>query len=297
MPSQPFNGVVLVNKPGGMTSHDVVSRIRRFFGLRKVGHTGSLDPLATGMLPVCLGQATKFAQFSLSADKQYTVSARLGQTTDTGDADGQVLTEAPVEVSESAIGQLLPQFVGPQAQIPPMYSAIKHQGTPLYKLARAGQVVEREPRQIEVYGLELLALDGPVVTFKAQVSKGTYIRVLVEDVGQALGCGAHVATLHRDWVHPFETAVMTDLAKIGELEKSVLADLVLPIEQMLADLPLVTLSDASQVEALGFGQAIDFALDAYAVGTQLRVQAPDYAFLGIGIVTDEQQLRAKKWLA
>lgn len=208
------DGILIFDKPLGMSSNAALQKVRWLFNASKGGHTGSLDPLASGVLPLCLGEATKFSQYLLDADKTYITEARLGMTTSTGDAEGEVLEIKPCQVTLAEVQALLPRFTGEIEQIPPMYSALKHDGQPLYKLARAGETVERKPRSVTIRQLTLLGLEGDRLRLQVHCSKGTYIRTLVEDIGAALGCGAHVAELRRVQAGPF------DLARAVTLEHS-----------------------------------------------------------------------------
>ena len=191
------DGILLLDKPQGITSNEALQQVKRAYGAAKAGHTGSLDPLATGMLPICLGEATKFSQYMLDADKVYITTAKLGVRTDTGDAEGEVVSERPVAVGQADIEQALEQFRGEITQLPSMFSAIKVDGQPLYKLAREGKEVDRPSREVSIYRLELLDVRGDEVDLEVHCSKGTYIRTLVEDLGEVLGCGAHVTMLRR----------------------------------------------------------------------------------------------------
>ena len=198
-------GVLVVDKPAGISSNDAVQQAKRLFGAQKVGHTGSLDPLATGVLPLCFGEATKFSQFLLDADKKYWARIRLGVTTETGDADGEVISEADASgVTAAQVVEALKTFVGEIEQIPSMYSALKHQGQPLYKLARQGIEVERAPRKVTIYSAEMLNITGSEIELLVHCSKGTYIRSLAEDLGAALGCGGHVSGLRRLAAGPYQ---------------------------------------------------------------------------------------------
>ena len=191
------HGVVLVDKPLGLTSQAVVSRIKRAYGAAKAGHAGTLDPMATGLLPVCLGAATKFSQSGLEADKSYEAEIHLGQTRIGGDLEGEVVSQAPVDFTPDQLDAVLRQFTGPQQQIPPMHSALKVAGRPLYAYARQGIDVERQPRHIVIHELRLLLRTEDTLSVHVRCSKGTYIRTLAEDLGQALGCGAHLKSLRR----------------------------------------------------------------------------------------------------
>jgi tRNA pseudouridine55 synthase len=188
------NGILLLDKPAGLTSNAALQEVKKLYRARKAGHTGSLDPLATGLLPICFGEATKISGFLLDADKHYRVQCRLGERTNTGDSEGEVLERRPVEaVTEAALREAIEGFLGDIEQIPPMYSALKHKGERLYNLARQGLEVEREPRTVTIYALELLGFTGDHAELMVHCSKGTYVRTLVEDIGEILGCGAHVS--------------------------------------------------------------------------------------------------------
>ena len=206
---RPLDGFLIMDKPVGLSSNQVVQKAKRMMDAQKVGHTGSLDPLATGVLPLCFGEATKFSQYLLDSDKRYWTRIRLGQTTNTGDSDGQILEERPINgVTAERIEAVLAEFRGKIEQTPSMYSAIKHHGQPLYKLARMGVEVERKSRTISVYHLELVAFDGDFFELELHCSKGTYVRSIAEDLGQKLGCGAHVVALRRRSAGPFQEADM-----------------------------------------------------------------------------------------
>ncbi len=229
----PFDGVLLVDKPAGLTSHDVVDRIRRHFGFNKVGHCGTLDPAATGLLLIVLERATKLQDRLMSADKIYEGTMLLGVATDSQDADGVVLAEKPVPpLSADDIEHVFGKFRGDIQQIPPMVSAIKHKGQPLYKLARKGKTVEREPRLIHIYDLRLLALELPKVRFRVACTKGTYVRTLCADIGDALGCGAHLSELRRARSGHFDVKDAQPLAKLLTLRREQLQPLVIPILEL-----------------------------------------------------------------
>ena len=207
-----INGILILDKPTGMSSNHALQRVKRMFGARKAGHTGSLDPLATGLLPICLGEATKFSQFLLDADKRYQTTAQLGVRTDSSDADGKVVETKPCEhITVTDVEAQLPQFRGLISQVPSMFSALKHQGQPLYKLARAGKTVAVKPRQVTIHNLELLSFKHSQVQMDISCTKGTYIRSIVEDLGLALDCGAHVAQLRRLQAGPFVAEQMVTL--------------------------------------------------------------------------------------
>jgi len=210
-----LNGVLLLDKPSGVTSNGVLQKVRKMYGAKKAGHTGSLDPSATGMLPVCFGEATKLCGYMLDAEKTYTVTALLGVTTDTEDADGTVLTTTEVpDITEQQMLDAVKSFKGEQMQRPPAYSAIKKQGVRSYKLAREGVEVELEPRPVNVKEIELTEFSGTTFSLELRVSKGTYIRSIVRDIGEHFGCGAHVTDLRRLAVSPFDNNIMFSLEDI-----------------------------------------------------------------------------------
>lgn len=276
-----MNGVFLLDKPVGITSHTALSRAKRLLGAAKAGHTGSLDPLATGMLPLCLGEATKYSRFFLEANKAYAVSLRLGVKTDTGDSDGEVIQMEPVPlITPSTLEALSCQFIGPQLQVPPMYSALKFQGQRLYHLARKGQIVERQPRPVTIHKIDWCPYDPhfpDVLSFSVECSKGTYIRSLVEDMGHSLGCGAHVIALRRLWVSPFQGHSMVSLETLKSLPEEEREALILPISTILSSLmPTLSLS-ANEGVALRQGKAI--AIDALPGIVSLEASGE---FLGIG---------------
>ena len=240
-----MNGILIVNKPAGWTSFDVVAKVRRLTKARRVGHAGTLDPMATGVLVICLGHAVRMVEYLIGHDKAYRATLLLGVETDTYDAGGQVIATRPVEVSETALREALLSFVGNIEQIPPMYSAIKHEGKKLYKLARQGIEVERAPRKVTLHSLNLIAFDPPRLTVDVRCSSGTYIRSLAHDLGAQLGCGAHLAALTRTAVGDFG---LSQAATIEELEAAAAngawAHLLRPIDAAVQDLPAYALSEA-----------------------------------------------------
>ncbi|GLQ29699.1 tRNA pseudouridine(55) synthase TruB [Litoribrevibacter albus] len=214
-----INGVVLLDKPHGLSSNQALQKVRWSYQAKKAGHTGALDPLATGLLPVCLGEATKFSQFLLDADKAYITRAKLGQTTTTEDAEGEVVSERPVPaLTESLVEGVLTEFRGQIDQVPPMYSALKRDGQPLYKLAREGKLIDIEPRKVTILSLELMAIEGDELILNVECTKGTYIRSLVRDIGEALGCGAHVKELRRTKAGPFDISQCVTLEALEQVE-------------------------------------------------------------------------------
>ena len=279
------DGVLLLDKPIGLTSNQALQKVKRLFDARKAGHTGSLDPLASGLLPICLGQATKVSGFLLDASKRYQVTARLGQRTDTGDADGRVIEELTVPLlDDDAVKRVLAQFEGPQKQVPPMYSAIKYQGQRLYKLARKGVEVKREARDIEIYGLELLNQEADVLQLDVACSKGTYIRTLIEDIARALGTVAHVIVLRRLGVGPYAEGRLYRLEELEALAgqgMGRLDDILLPVDSALEHWPSVELG-ADSAYYLMQGQAV-MAPGAPSSG-KVRLYDKGHGFLGIGEV-------------
>jgi len=239
-----IDGILLLNKASGITSNHALQEIKHLFNANKAGHTGILDPLATGVLPICLGQATKFSQFLLDADKGYCVTMQLGVTTTTGDAEGEITKQQISNITEDAILQLLPEFIGKISQIPPMYSALKVNGTPLYKLARAGKEVERSPRLVEIYNLQLVNFDYELqqATLELTCSKGTYVRTLVEDLGNLLGCGAYVVKLCRTQVGKFKLENSYQITDLTTKTLEQLDELLLPLDAGFSELPTAQIS-------------------------------------------------------
>ncbi|BBT18873.1 tRNA pseudouridine(55) synthase TruB [Metapseudomonas otitidis] len=289
------SGILILDKPRGMSSNQALQKVRWLLNAEKAGHTGSLDPLATGVLPLCFGEATKFSQYLLDADKGYETVAQLGVTTTTGDAEGEVLERRDVTVGRDELEAALGRFRGEIQQVPPMYSALKKDGQPLYKLARAGEVVEREARSVTIARLELLAFDSTKATLSVSCSKGTYIRTLVEDLGQVLGCGGHVAELRRTQAGPFN---LSQAISLEELEKAhaeggneALDRFLLPSDSGLEHWPLVQLSEHSAYYWL-HGQPVR-APEAPKFG-MLRVQDHTGRFIGIGEVSDDGRIAPRR---
>ena len=289
------HGILLLDKPQGFTSNLVLQKVKRLFQARKAGHTGSLDPLATGMLPICFGEATKISNFLLNADKRYLAVCKLGQRTDSADADGNILATRPVKgISERQVLDVLQQFMGEQQQVPPMHSAIKQDGVPLYKLAHQGIEVERKARNITVYRLELTRFGKDVLELDISCSKGTYIRTLADDIGEALGCGAHITALRRLQVGVFSGAKMytfEDLNSLQEQGLTALENSLLPIDSGLSDWAEVQLtSDATFY--IRQGQAVfvpQLKTDGY-----VRLYDPQHEFIGIGMMQEDGRLAPKR---
>jgi tRNA pseudouridine55 synthase len=239
----PVHGVLLLDKPVGLSSNDALIKAKRLLNAEKAGHTGTLDPFATGLLPLCFGEATKFAQDLLDADKTYETVVHLGVTTTTGDTEGDVLETRAVDITPLQIQQVLPQFIGDIQQIPPMYSALKRDGKPLYEYARAGVTLEREARAVTIHQLELIDFQSPYLTLRVCCSKGTYIRVLGEDIGASLGCGAHLNALRRVRVGDLTIADAVTLDGFAELEESSRQASLAPVDALLTSFPKVQLSE------------------------------------------------------
>jgi tRNA pseudouridine55 synthase len=293
----PVNGLILLNKPSGLTSNQALQKVKRLLQARKGGHTGSLDPAATGMLPLCFGEATKVSAYLLDADKTYRVVARLGETTDTGDADGTITASAEVPaISSERWAEVLAGFLGESRQIPPMYSALKKDGKRLYELARQGQVVERESRRIHISDIELLESHGRRLAFRVHCSKGTYIRTLVEDVAAVAGTIAHTVSLHRETVAGFATADMVELRALEELAADSgpdgLQPHLLPVDAALGHWQACTL-DAADSAGFCRGQPTTPGPD-WPAGELLRVYADDGRFLGIGEAVGDGRLAPKR---
>lgn len=293
------NGILLLDKPVGVSSNGALQTVKRLYAAAKAGHTGSLDPLATGMLPICFGEATKFSQYLLDADKSYRVRARLGVITDSGDADGEVLSEHPVSADAATISAALMGFVGSIEQVPSMFSAIKHQGQPLYKLARQGIEVERKARQVTIHGIEVLAVDGAEISFEVSCSKGTYVRSLVEDLGQQLGCGGHVTALRRLTAGPYPTERMLTLDQLGAMKESggfaAIDQQLLPLSTAVADWPAAELGDNAATYLLQ-GQAV-MANSRPQAGWVVLIQASTGRFLGVGEILEDGRVAPRRLLA
>ncbi|MDP2228257.1 MAG: tRNA pseudouridine(55) synthase TruB [Moraxellaceae bacterium] len=295
-PRRPVDGVLLLDKPQGITSNQALMRVRHLYQADKAGHTGSLDPLATGLLPVCLGEASKFTQYLLDADKVYVTRIRLGVATATGDAEGEVIREAQVPVlDDAAIEQVLQRFRGEIDQVPSMFSALKKDGRPLYELARQGIEVERPARRVTVHRLTLLASTPDEWTLEAHVSKGTYIRSLAEDMGALLGCGAHVVMLRRLSLGPFVQPAMVTLEQLEQALEAgghaALDALLLPPWAGLADRPRVELSE-NAAYYLRRGQPV--RAPGLPREGELLVFGEDGQFLGLGAVDDEGRVAPRR---
>lgn len=290
-----INGIILLDKAIGLSSNAALQEVKRLFNARKAGHTGSLDPLASGMLPICLGEATKVSAFLLDADKRYQVSCRLGARTTTGDAEGEIVEELPIDGIDAArVAAVLPRFIGQIEQIPPMYSALKHQGQRLYTLARQGIEVERQPRTVTIHELRLLGVENGECKLEVHCSKGTYVRTLVEDIGAVLGCGAHVSALRRNGLGPYlESQMLTleHLVAINDQGLEALESALLPIETALMHWPEVSLSTDAAFY-LNQGQAV-LVPHAPTQGW-VRLYNGGNDFLGMGEIQDDGRVAPRR---
>ncbi len=274
---QVVDGVLLLNKPVGITSNAALQKAKWLLNAKKAGHTGTLDPFADGLLPLCFGEATKFSAYLLEADKHYRAVLQLGVTTTTGDLEGEILATREVHASRSEIEALLPRFTGAIEQIPPMHSALKHQGRPLYEYARAGIEIERPPRQVQIRALELVECDPPRVVLDVQCSAGTYIRTLAQDIGAALGCGAHLTALKRTAAGGFSLDQAHTLTELEALDAPLRPALLLPADCLVAHLPALEL-DAADAAALCQGRSVAHASAHPGLN---RVYAASGAFIGL----------------
>ena len=294
---RPVNGIILLDKPQGLTSNKALQRVKALFFAQKAGHTGSLDPLATGMLPICFGEATKVSNYLLDANKRYRFTCQLGVVTSTGDAEGEVIEQHQVpDLDDSAIESVLQQFRGTIEQVPPMYSALKHNGERLYDLARQGIEVDRTPRTVQILELKLLGIQGDQLELEAYCSKGTYIRTLCEDIGSKLGCGAHVIQLRRLSVGPFQDAdsmvTLEQLETLLEQDREQLNKLLLPIDAALMDWPDVQLN-ADLSYYLLQGQPVQVPR-APSHGWVRLYNAEQHTFLGVGQISDDGKVAPKR---
>ncbi|HVY53123.1 MAG TPA: tRNA pseudouridine(55) synthase TruB [Gammaproteobacteria bacterium] len=292
-----INGILLVDKHSGLSSNDMLQKVKRLLNAEKAGHTGSLDPIATGMLPLCLGEATKFSQFLLDSDKHYYVTAKLGKKTATGDTEGEVVVERSfAHVTRERLENVMRPFYGKVEQIPPMYSALKHKGKPLYELARKGIEVEREPRQIHIHSLQLDSFEGDTFSFSIHCSKGTYVRTLVDDIGELLDCGAHVYQLRRTAVAPYTSFPMYKLEVLEDIYQKEgidgLTKLLLPIETSVAGFPSVMLS-TSAAFYIRMGQPVRVT-NAPPKGLVRLMIGDEQKFLGMGEMLEDYRVKPKR---
>lgn len=275
-----MNGIIIIDKPADWTSQDVVSKLRGLYHERRIGHGGTLDPMATGVLPVFLGRATRGVEFFESAEKEYIADLRLGITTDTQDTTGTVRSEKPVSITKEELEAVLSRFTGEIDQIPPMYSALKVNGRKLYELARAGQEIERKPRRITIHELELLEGDGESWKLRVRCSKGTYVRTLCHDIGQALGCGGCMAGLRRTFAGIYGIGQAVPLHELMEMSEEERIGKLLPLDSMFSQYPQTTVSPKQERSIRNGGS---FTVHGIGDGTY-RVYAPDGSFLSLSRV-------------
>ncbi|GAB2668180.1 tRNA pseudouridine(55) synthase TruB [Vibrio panuliri] len=299
---RPIDGVILLDKPTGISSNDALQKVKRIYFAEKAGHTGALDPLATGMLPICLGEATKFSQFLLDSDKRYRVIAKLGERTDTSDSDGEVVETRPVDVDLAKLEACIDKFRGESDQVPSMFSALKYQGKPLYEYARKGIEVPRESRKITVYEIVLHRFEGDEVEMEVHCSKGTYIRTIVDDLGEMLGCGAHVTMLRRTGVAKYPYERMVTLEQLNELleqahreeiaPRELLDPLLLPMDTAVEDLPEVNMN-AELTDLVQHGMPVQVA-GAPAEGTVRMTSGKEKLFIGVAQIDDNGRVAPKR---
>jgi tRNA pseudouridine55 synthase len=291
------NGILLLDKPKGLSSNHALQQFKRLYDAAKAGHTGSLYPLATGLLPICLGYTTKFSAFLLDADKRYRVHVRLGVSTETADAEGAVTATAPTDhVTEAALHKVAAGLVGTIEQLPPMYSAVKHGGQRLYALARAGKEVVRTPRQVQIHSLVVTAFEPPVLVIDVHCSKGTYVRTLAEEIGSRLGCGAHVSDLRRTAAGPYTEdnaafQAMPVLEAAAEQGHDTLDALLLPLDSTLGHCPAVRLS-ADAAFYLAQGQPV--LVPRAPTEGLVRLYDADEHFVGVGCILDDGRVQPKR---
>jgi len=290
-----IDGILLLDKPAGITSNDALQIVKRMFNASKAGHTGSLDKPATGMLPLCFGEATKFTSYLLNADKHYRAQCHLGVMTTTGDADGEVTLTRPVpgDLTAADINQVLKDFTGVISQVPPMHSALKHKGQRLYTLAYQGIEVERQPREVTIYSISLSDFAGDRFSIEVHCSKGTYIRTLVEDIGKQLGCGAHITGLQRTAVGPFPSGMigLDELARLSEQGVDALDACLQPIDAVIQDLPDIKLT-SSVARYLVQGQPV--IIPHAPTGGMLRIYDENGRFLGVAEVLDDGRIAPRR---
>ncbi|EGQ8309158.1 tRNA pseudouridine(55) synthase TruB [Vibrio parahaemolyticus] len=299
---RPINGVILLDKPTGISSNDALQKVKRIYFAEKAGHTGALDPLATGMLPICLGEATKFSQFLLDSDKRYRVIAKLGERTNTSDSDGEVVETRPVDVTLDKLEASIEKFRGESDQVPSMFSALKYQGKPLYEYARKGIEVPRESRKITVYEIILHRFEGDEVEMEVHCSKGTYIRTIVDDLGEMLGCGAHVTMLRRTAVAKYPYEKMVTLEQLNELleqahreeiaPRELLDPLLMPMDTAVEDLPEVNLIP-ELADMVQHGQPVQ-VLGAPEQGALRLTMGEERLFIGVGEMNDDGKIAPKR---
>lgn len=291
---RPLNGVLLLNKPAGCSSNHALQRAKHLYQAAKAGHTGNLDPFATGLLPLCFGEATKFSSYLLDADKEYRAVLKLGITTTTGDPEGEVLSRNPVNLTRQQVTAAVATFRGEIEQVPPMHSALKFEGKPLYSYARAGQVIERKSRRINIHDIELIRFDGDEVEIRVRCSKGTYIRVLGEDIGHRLGCGAHLIALERLATGGFWLQDALTLEQLGDMSEAERDARLLPVDVLLSELPRADL-DADSAAYMRQGQAV--WKSGLGPGLLLRAYAPDGTLIGVAENLQDGRIAPRRLVA
>lgn len=286
-----ITGVLLLDKPAGISSNGALQQVKCLYQAEKAGHTGNLDPFATGLLPVCLGEATKFSQFLLDSDKTYQAVMRLGITTATGDIEGEILRQHKVTYNDHLLDETISRFTGKISQIPPMYSALKHQGKALYHYARAGVEIERQPRNVTIYSLEVNERNGDLIKFTVACSKGTYVRTLAEDIGEALGCGAHLQSLRRTAIGSLNIDRAWTLDQLEAMDAMQRDALLLSPDSLLTDFPRVDLN-VDSAYYLQQGQAV-WPGPQEASG-MVRLYDENQMFIGLGVITEEGRVAPKR---
>ena len=288
-----IDGVFLLDKPLGFSSNQALKKIQWLFNAKKAGHTGTLDPMATGLLPICLGEATKFSHRLLDAHKSYIATIQLGITTSTGDQEGEVISEKEVVLNEAQLKDTLKKFIGDTTQIPPMYSALKFEGKPLYEYAREGIEIERKSRQIKIFDIKLINIEKSIITIEVLCSKGTYIRTLAEDIGQTMGCGAHLKGLERTQTGNFQLSEALSIEALEAMPMASREKALMPIDVLLEELLSIKLNMA-ELDAIKKGQSIDFMSKN---NKEVRLYSPSGQFVGVGQPDLKGRLFPKRLIA
>ena len=288
-----IDGVFLLDKPLGFSSNQALKKIQWLFNAKKAGHTGTLDPMATGLLPICLGEATKFSHRLLNAHKSYIATIQLGITTSTGDQEGEVISEKKVVLNEDQLKDTLKKFIGDTTQIPPMYSALKFEGKPLYEYAREGIEIERKSRQIKIFDIKLINIEKSIITIEVLCSKGTYIRTLAEDIGQTMGCGAHLKGLERTQTGNFQLSEALSIEALEAMPMASREKALMPIDVLLEELSSIKLNMA-ELDAIKKGQSIDFMSKN---DKEVRLYSPSGQFVGVGQPDLKGRLFPKRLIA
>ena len=288
-----IDGVFLLDKPLGFSSNQALKKIQWLFNAKKAGHTGTLDPMATGLLPICLGEATKFSHRLLDAHKSYIATIQLGITTSTGDQEGEVISEKEVVLNEAQLKDTLKKFIGDTTQIPPMYSALKFEGRPLYEYAREGIEIERKSRQIKIFDIKLINIEKSIITIEVLCSKGTYIRTLAEDIGQSMGCGAHLKGLERTQTGNFQLSEALSIEALEAMPMASREKALMPIDVLLEELSSIKLNMA-ELDAIKKGQSIDFMSKN---DKEVRLYSPSGQFVGVGQPDLKGRLFPKRLIA